>query len=62
VIPAQLHQFINQRALLLVAERLVTDAGGVNQLFTTLVLQQPIVRPDRGSQGNMPAEATVLQR
>ena len=62
VIPAQLHQFFHQGALLPVAERLVSEAGRVQQLLTALPLQPPIVRPDRGCQGSMTAEATVLRQ
>ncbi len=62
VIPAQLHQLIHQGDLLPVAERLVSETGGVQQLLTALPLQPPVVRPDRGSQGSMTAEATVSRQ
>jgi len=57
-IPSQ----INQNALLPLAEYIIADSGGVNQLLTALPLQPQIVGPERGSQRSMAAEASLLRQ
>jgi len=53
---------LHKGALLPVAQRLVTETGGINQLFTALPLQPPILALDRGNQGSMAVAATLQQQ